>query len=74
LSPARDRRKAIIHAELREYDQAEVPAVVPSLSEPGKSDDLPPDLTVVVAAWPRLTAAIKSAILTLAQTAGGVDG
>jgi hypothetical protein len=54
---------------LRDVSQGEVPTVVPSLSEPAKRDDFPPDLVLVVNSWPLLSAAIKSAILTLAGTA-----
>jgi hypothetical protein len=56
---------------LREFVDAEVPVLVPSVSDGVLGADLSPDLAEVAAAWPDLPEAIKAGVLALVRAAVG---
>lgn len=52
---------------MRDNESGEVPTVVPCPSGAVSGTSFPPDLSKVVAAWPRLPEAIKAGVLAMVQ-------
>lgn len=58
--------------ELRESQNAEVPVLVPSVSDGPLGADHSPDLAEVAAAWSDLPDAIKTGVVALVRAAVGI--
>ncbi len=70
--PAPDLSKDQSHQEIRGYQSAGVPVVVPTLSGTISDLQLHPDLVRIVVSWDRLPEAIKAGIIAMVEAVESV--